>query len=68
MGACKILGGNMRIGTLVRWSAHSDEDYGCLGVVFKADEWHFSVNWADGEVVDYEYGHKHTNYVEVLCK
>ena len=58
----------MRVGTLVRWTARNDEDYGCLGVVFKADEDQFWVNWADGEVVDYMHGEKHTSYVEVLCE
>ena len=63
-----IKGGNMRIGTLVRWTAHSDEDYGCIGVVFKKTIHQFWVNWADGEVVDYMYGEKHTSYVEVICE
>jgi len=58
----------MKIGTLVRWTAENDEDYGCLGVVTKDNGYIFWVTWADGDVVDYEYGHKHTTYVEVLCE
>ena len=58
----------MKIGTLVRWTAENDEDYGCLGVVFKTNEYEFWVNWSDGEVVDYPYACKHTTYVEVLCE
>jgi len=56
----------MKIGTLVRWTAENDEDYGCLGVVTKDNGYIFWVTWADGDVVDYS--HKLRVNLEVLCE
>ena len=58
----------MEVGTLVRWTGESDEDYGSLGIVSKDTGHRFWVTWADGEVVDYVYGNSHSKQVEMVCK
>jgi len=58
----------MRIGTLVRWTGESVEDYGSLGIISKETLSRFWVTWTDGEVVPYIYGDCHSKLVEIVCE
>ena len=58
----------MQIGTLVRWTGDSLEDFGCLGLVSKHVGDRFWVTWSDGATIDYVYGCTHSKRVEVVCE